>query len=122
MKPSSRTLVPRADDGKRLQAADMNNDHYIFIHSSEPLDCGLDELEDELFAVVECRGDVTGTGTGPNGWNVDIEFESPNSLNGILIETARSLKRHGLGEGTNYNVCGRQRSLPQILDQFGIQP
>lgn len=44
----------------------------VFIYFNERLPVGLDELEDALDAALGDEGEVTGTGTGGSGSNLDL--------------------------------------------------
>lgn len=46
----------------------------IYIHGTEPLKYGRDILEDYITAFVGEDGEVTGSGAGEAGWNMDIEI------------------------------------------------
>jgi hypothetical protein len=48
----------------------------MFIYFSEPLGCGLDEIEDALDGALDGIGEVTGSGVGKSGSNLDIRIKS----------------------------------------------
>jgi hypothetical protein len=48
---------------------------HAFIYFCCPLPVGLDELEDALEAALGQLGEVTGSGTGLAGSNLDVRFE-----------------------------------------------
>ncbi len=79
---------------------------------------GLDELEDEIFGLIEGQGDVTGTGTGESGWNIDIEFESANSANFIIISILKSFRRHGISDSVMFNIDGNRRTLADLDEMY----
>ena len=51
----------------------------VFVYFYEPLPCGVDEIEDALDKALRDAGEVTGSGVGAKGSNVDI-FISDESL------------------------------------------
>lgn len=59
---------------------------YIFIYGPSLLPCGLDELEEELQDRVQPFAEVTGTGTGESGWNIDLELETIEPINHVLAK------------------------------------
>ena len=96
----------------------LKPDHYLYIHGSERLPIGLDELEDEIFKLIEGQGDVTGTGTGESGWNIDIEFESANSANFIIISILKTFRRHGFSGSVTFNIEGHRKTLADIDQMY----
>ncbi|WP_309398738.1 hypothetical protein [Cerasicoccus maritimus] len=92
----------------------MKEDLYIFIYGTEPLPCGLDKIEDGIFERIEGYGDVSGSGTGNSGWNVDLSYESPNATNRILIEAVAVLKQYDITEGVSFDVGGKRYCLDQL--------
>ena len=96
----------------------LEPDHYLYIHGSKRLPMGLDELEDEIFGLIEGQGDVTGTGTGESGWNIDIEFESANSANFIIISILKSFRRHGISDSVMFNIDGNRRTLADLDEMY----
>ncbi|GLO63608.1 hypothetical protein MACH09_41160 [Vibrio sp. MACH09] len=47
----------------------------VFIYFSERLSVGIDVIEDTLDEALDGIGEVTGTGTGEKGSNIDVEVE-----------------------------------------------
>ena len=89
----------------------METTFYLFVYGTEAFPTGLDELEDEIFCKIEGQGDVTGTGSGRNGWNIDIEFESKSSANFILYTVIETLRNHGVGDSVTFDCGGRKEAL-----------
>ena len=92
----------------------MKQDHYLYIYGTERLPVGLDTLEDEIFEQIEGQGDVTGAGTGENGWNIDIEFESLNSANFILMSSLKTFRRYGISDCVTFDLDGHRAALPDL--------
>jgi hypothetical protein len=92
----------------------LKQDHYLYIYGTERLPVGLDMLEDEIFEQIEGQGDVTGAGTGDNGWNIDIEFESLSSTDFILMSSLKTFRRHGISDGVTFDIDGHRESLADL--------
>ncbi len=45
----------------------------VFIYFYDRLPCGLDQVEDCLAETLDNSGEITGSGTGVSGSNIDIE-------------------------------------------------
>lgn len=98
----------------------MQQDHYLYIYGTERLGVGLDTLEDEIFELIEGQGDVTGVGTGDGGWNIDIEFESLNSANSILISTLRVFRRHEINDNVTFDIAGHRETLAELDRRYSV--
>ena len=97
----------------------MEKDYYIFVYGTERLPVGLDVIDDEIFRRIEGQGEVFGTGTGIDGWNLDLHFESAASRNFVLRETVNVLLAHGLSDGVSFDINGTRVSLSELESHFG---
>jgi hypothetical protein len=93
----------------------------IFIYGTARLPCALDEIEDELQDRVQPFAEVTGTGTGESGWNIDLELETMESINHVLHKITGVIT--ALLPLTDYSkveldVSGTRTPLNQLLDSL----
>jgi hypothetical protein len=83
-----------------------------FIYTIERLPCGIDELEDALDLALGGRGEVTGTGTGPAGCNIDVFIkDGAMSEEQALLLIRRALADYELPDTTRVVIDGRERTL-----------
>ena len=92
----------------------MKQNHYLYIYGTERLPVGLDTLEDEIFEQIEGQGDVTGAGTGEGGWNIDIEFESLNSANLVIMSVLKIFRRYGISGTVTFDTDGHREPLADL--------
>ncbi len=94
---------------------------YIFIYGTARLPCGLDEIEDQLQESVQPFAEVTGTGTGEAGWNIDLELETAEPLNHVLHKISEVIA--GILPVTDYikvelDVAGTKTPFNQLRDSL----
>ncbi|WP_406697217.1 hypothetical protein V5E97_00125 [Singulisphaera sp. Ch08] len=76
------------------------------------LPCGLDELEDAIDSALGDRGEVTGTGTGQVGSNIDVFIEEGDLSKAQALQLIRRiLVDYGLPAATKIVVDGCEHSL-----------
>jgi hypothetical protein len=87
----------------------------IFIYLFEPTGHGLDEIEDSIEEALDGRGNVTGTGTGNSGANIDIEVtdESITPERALAI-VRRSLRNFNLPPSTQIAIDGTRHGLMEV--------
>ena len=84
----------------------------IFIYMTGRLPCGLDELEDALDSALGDRGEVTGTGTGQAGSNIDVSIEEGElSAEQALLLIRRTLADYDVPASTRIVIDGSEHSL-----------
>jgi hypothetical protein len=84
----------------------------IFIYVTGRLSCGIDELEDALDSALGDRGEVTGTGTGQAGSNIDIFIEEGGlSEEQALLLIRRALADYDLPGAIKIVIDGSEHSL-----------
>jgi hypothetical protein len=94
----------------------MEIDQELFVYGMGPLPCSIGELEDEVFGEIEGLGDVTGSGSGARGWNLDITFESPNAFTAIVRSVGKVLTTYGVDLSTvEISIRGRFHRLSDRL-------
>ena len=94
----------------------MNTTPEIFVYGNETLSCSIGELEDAVFSRVEGIGDVTGSGCGVNGWNLDLEFDTPNLFVPILHAVLEALHEQDVDpQSVTVSVHGTRRKLVDLL-------
>ena len=83
-----------------------------FIYMNERLPCGMDELEDALESALGDRGEVTGSGTGRTGSNIDV-FLRDNAVSEeqALLLIRRALANYGLPGTTRVVIDGTEHPL-----------
>jgi len=94
---------------------------YIFIYGERPLDLGLDELEGRIQDAVAPFGEVTGTGSGDAGWNLDVDLESTEPINHVLHAISRVLvdaMPHTDRDSVSLDVGGVKMPLKQVQDSL----
>ena len=94
---------------------------YIFIYGTARLPCALDEIEDELQDRVQPFAEVTGTGTGESGWNIDLELETIEPINHVLQKITEVIA--AILPATDYSkveldVSGTRTSFNQLRDSL----
>jgi len=62
----------------------------LFVYTFEPLRHGLDDLEQAIDEALQGRGEVTGTGTGGKGSNIDVEITDQNMTPAHALSLIRS--------------------------------
>ena len=92
---------------------------YIFLYGTARLPCALDEIEDALQDHVYPFAQVTGTGTGESGWNIDLEIETAESINHVLHKITEVIA--GILRVTDYSkveleVSGTRTAFDQLRD------
>ena len=80
--------------------------YIYFVLNDEVL---IDELEDNIDELLGCNGEVTGSGMGIKGGNIDIEIYDKNFLD-ILVKELHSLK---LPKDTYLVIDGKRKNLFQ---------
>lgn len=60
---------------------------YIYFGSKEEVNIG--DLEDKIDEILDDKGEVTGSGMGTNGGNLDIEVYDKNIFDNLLIELTK---------------------------------
>lgn len=94
----------------------MESSHELFIYGNTQLPCSVTDLEDDVFARIEGMGDVTGSDCGPAGWNLDIEFDSPNAFIAILHAVLQSLHDNKVDpQAVTVSARGRRHKLVDLL-------
>lgn len=84
----------------------------IFIYTNGRLNSGIDELEDALDSALGERGEVTGTGTGQVGSNIDIFIEEGMiSEEQALLLVQQVLVEFGLPSATKIIIDGIEHTL-----------
>lgn len=84
----------------------------IFIYMTGGLPCGLDELEDALDSALGDRGEVTGTGTGQAGSNIDVFIEEGElTAEQALLLIRRTLADCEVPASTKIVIDGSEHSL-----------
>lgn len=82
-------------------------DAFIYINGRLP--CGLDEIEDALDDALGDHGEVSGTGTGEVGSNIDVTIEDDEMEPAAALAILRSaLSRFSLPQSTTI-VIGEDR-------------
>ena len=80
-----------------------------FIYIKGRLPCGLDEIEDALDDALDGQGEVSGTGTGEVGSNIDVTIDDEEVEAAAVVALLRSaLSRFSLPESTT-SVIGNDR-------------
>jgi hypothetical protein len=83
-----------------------------FIYTAERLPCAIDELEDALDSALGGRGEVTGSGTGRAGSDIDVFIEdSAMSEEQALLLIRQALADYGLPGITRVVIEGREHTL-----------
>ena len=94
----------------------MRSTPRISIFGDTQLPGSISDLEGAVFVRIEGMGGVTGSGCGPAGWNLDIEFDSPNAFTAILDAVLQSLHENRIDpESVSVAVRGRRRKLLDCL-------
>jgi hypothetical protein len=76
-----------------------------FIYFSRPTDYGLDQIEDALDVALSGVGEVTGSGTGKEGSNIDIYIENGTlDKMAVLALLRTALQRFGMPESTKVTI------------------
>ena len=84
----------------------------IFLYMTGRLPCGIDELEDALDSALGDQGEVTGTGTGQAGSNIDIFIEEGGlSKEQALLLIRQALADYGLSSATKIVIDGSEHPL-----------
>jgi hypothetical protein len=83
-----------------------------FIYMIDRLSCGMDELEDALDSALGDKGEVTGSGTGRAGSNIDLFIrDDAMSQEQALLLIRRALADYGLPGTTRVAIDGREYPL-----------
>jgi hypothetical protein len=86
----------------------------VFLYFTERLPCGLDELEDALDAALSNVGEVSGTGTGESGSNIDITIEDEDITKGQVAALIRSaLSKYSLPSSSQMVIDDEEFSVSQ---------
>jgi hypothetical protein len=81
----------------------------VFIYFFELLDFGLDEIEETLEKVLQNKGEVTGSGTGSSGSNIDIEvFDTDFNPEMLLKLIRKALQDFRIPESTRIKIDGKE--------------
>jgi hypothetical protein len=84
----------------------------IFIYFFEQISYGLDEIEDALNEAFGTKGEVTGSGTGESGSNIDIEIISEDiTKSSALVIVRKALSEFDLPLSTIVEVDGEEYRL-----------
>lgn len=95
----------------------------VFIYSSQssaPLQReGLSGLEDDLDDFLGAAGEVTGSGMGTEGWNIDLELAAGTDVENWLGQIAGFLQEWGVPEDTYLVIsAGQEGTEPRRLPVF----
>ncbi|WP_035614375.1 hypothetical protein [Haloferula sp. BvORR071] len=82
-----------------------------FIYFKEPMGYGLDELEDALTDALGNVGEVTGTGTGEMGANLDVEFFEEIGESRALGILRQALAAFSLPSSSEVVIDGQRHKL-----------
>ena len=83
-----------------------------FIYYNGETGIAVDELEDELDDVLSnFGGEVTGTGRGEMGGNIDLEFEDESKLFEVIGAIKEALVRFAFPPGTRIVIGSETHSL-----------
>jgi hypothetical protein len=84
----------------------------VFIYVVGRLPCGIDELEEALDSALGDKGEVTGSGTGETGSNIDVFIrDDAMSEEQTLLLIRRALADYGLPDTTRVVIDGREHTL-----------
>jgi len=84
----------------------------VFIYFHERLPVGLDELEDALDAALGDQGEVTGTGTGETGSNLDLLVSDTTMTEQEVVQLIRqSLKKFAIPNTSKIVIGGKTFSI-----------
>ena len=93
----------------------MNSSHYVYIYGdSLGRASGLDEIEDEIDERTRNYADVTGSGSGESGWNIDVEITNNDQRGLVLSEIAKVLHAFELPWSTILDIDGIRIDLRAI--------
>ncbi len=81
----------------------------IFIYSSQPLGFSKSEVEDDIDEMLGDVGEVTGSGSGQAGWNIDIEIYDPENVTKAQVEIINILKNRKVPKDTYLQMVGSGR-------------
>lgn len=73
---------------------------YMDVYFSSDENVEIDELEDALGELLGDEGEVTGSGVGIRGGNIDIEFNNQSQIDDIV----KALKKFNLPPDTYYVI------------------
>ncbi|GLO63611.1 hypothetical protein MACH09_41190 [Vibrio sp. MACH09] len=76
----------------------------VFIYFSERLSVGIDVIEDTLEEALDGIGEVTGSGTGEKGSNIDVEVEDSEDVTKVISLIKSVLKELSVPESTTLVV------------------
>jgi hypothetical protein len=94
----------------------LKSSHEIFVYGQGALPCSVSDLEDSVWGRIEGFGDVTGSGCGAEGWNLDIEFDGPNCFIPIVEAVVAALHECGIdAQSVSASVHGRRHKLVDLL-------
>ncbi len=80
----------------------------VYIYLIEPCPCGIDELEDALAQALGDIGEVTGSGTGGAGSNIDVFIEDDALSDGQVLDLLReAIADYGIPGSTRVVIDGR---------------
>jgi hypothetical protein len=78
---------------------------YLFVHIVGTIQVSLGELEDAVEESLRAAGEVTGSGTGDSGSNIDIEFDEALVSAGNALDLVLDvLRSHGIDNGVSVRV------------------
>lgn len=84
----------------------------VFLYFRERLPCGLDEIEDRLDEALDGRGEVTGSGSGTGGSNIDITiFRDELGQAEVLGIIRRALSGLDIPPSSVVSLDGRREPL-----------
>jgi len=83
----------------------------VFIYFYDVLPVALDELEDALDSGFSGIGEVTGTGTGEAGSNVDLEVTDSVPESQVIQIVRRTLSEFGIATKTTVVIDGKRVQL-----------
>jgi hypothetical protein len=84
----------------------------VFIYFDSPLNFPIGDLEDDLDAALDGHGEVTGSGTGVGGGNIDIEIRDSRMTNDIVASLVeKTLRAFGTDLPIILEIDGDRRRL-----------
>ena len=76
----------------------------IFVYSNTHLDVARDVLEEELESLLGDSGEVTGGGSGAEGWNIDLLIHDDDSLDTLVSRIIAFLREWNVPRDTYLQI------------------